>query len=228
MAGRTYRSSWSSVATAGSQDGGVEATQPSALVTRPACSCTSTCCSAVHPPPPSSAGMLVAHRPSSRARAACAAVTSAGSSPPPSSAVTSKPISSSANAAARFCRSRSASLSPYMESPSASFVVVATTTTFFCRRCHNHDKRRHPVGARRGCSQGRAAGFLTECSVYASIVVVPMASPGLPNAADAVVVGGGTVGAWCAYFLRTAGLERVVLIEKGVLGQGASSRAAGV
>ena len=42
------------------------------------------------------------------------------------------------------------------------------------------------------------------------------------------MVGGGTVGAWCAYFLRTAGLERVVLIEKGVLGQGASSRAAGV
>jgi sarcosine oxidase, subunit beta len=46
--------------------------------------------------------------------------------------------------------------------------------------------------------------------------------------ADAVVVGGGTVGAWCAYFLRQAGLARVVLIEKGFLGQGASSRAAGV
>jgi len=46
--------------------------------------------------------------------------------------------------------------------------------------------------------------------------------------ADAVVVGGGTVGAWCAYFLRQAGLARVVLIEKGQLGQGASSRAAGV
>jgi sarcosine oxidase, subunit beta len=46
--------------------------------------------------------------------------------------------------------------------------------------------------------------------------------------ADAVVVGGGTVGAWCAYFLRQAGLARVVLIEKGYLGQGASSRAAGV
>jgi sarcosine oxidase, subunit beta len=43
-----------------------------------------------------------------------------------------------------------------------------------------------------------------------------------------VVVGGGTVGAWCAYFLRRAGLDRVVLIEKGSLGQGASSRAAGV
>ena len=46
--------------------------------------------------------------------------------------------------------------------------------------------------------------------------------------ADAVVVGGGTVGAWCAYFLRRAGLGRVVLVEKGFLGQGASSRAAGV
>jgi sarcosine oxidase subunit beta len=46
--------------------------------------------------------------------------------------------------------------------------------------------------------------------------------------ADAVVVGGGTVGAWCAYFLRRAGLARVVLLEKGFLGQGASSRAAGV
>jgi sarcosine oxidase, subunit beta len=48
------------------------------------------------------------------------------------------------------------------------------------------------------------------------------------GSADAVVVGGGTVGAWCAYFLRRAGLARVVLLEKGFLGQGASSRAAGV
>jgi sarcosine oxidase, subunit beta len=48
------------------------------------------------------------------------------------------------------------------------------------------------------------------------------------GSADAVVVGGGTVGAWCAYFLRRAGLDRVILIEKGALGQGASSRAAGV
>jgi sarcosine oxidase, subunit beta len=54
-----------------------------------------------------------------------------------------------------------------------------------------------------------------------------MASGDLPATADAVVVGGGTVGAWCACFLREAGL-RVVLLEKGVLGQGASSRAAGV
>ena len=46
--------------------------------------------------------------------------------------------------------------------------------------------------------------------------------------ADAVVVGGGTVGGWCAYFLRRSGLDRVVLLEKRTLGQGASSRAAGV
>jgi sarcosine oxidase, subunit beta len=46
--------------------------------------------------------------------------------------------------------------------------------------------------------------------------------------ADAIVVGGGTVGAWCAHFLRNSGVERVVLIEKRTLGQGASSRAAGI
>jgi sarcosine oxidase subunit beta len=48
------------------------------------------------------------------------------------------------------------------------------------------------------------------------------------DSADAVVVGGGTVGGWCAWFLKQAGLERVVLLERGVLGQGASSRAAGM
>lgn len=46
--------------------------------------------------------------------------------------------------------------------------------------------------------------------------------------ADVVVVGGGTVGAWCAWFLRRAGAGHVVLLEKRRLGQGASSRAAGI
>jgi sarcosine oxidase subunit beta len=50
----------------------------------------------------------------------------------------------------------------------------------------------------------------------------------LPATADAVVVGGGTLGGWCAYFLRRSGLDRVLLIEKRTLGQGASSRAAGI
>jgi sarcosine oxidase, subunit beta len=48
------------------------------------------------------------------------------------------------------------------------------------------------------------------------------------HTADAVVVGGGTVGGWCAYFLRRSGLERVVVLDKRNLGQGASSRAAGI
>ena len=45
---------------------------------------------------------------------------------------------------------------------------------------------------------------------------------------DAVVVGGGTIGGWCAWFLRRRGLDRVVLVEAGTLGCGASSRAAGM
>ena len=46
--------------------------------------------------------------------------------------------------------------------------------------------------------------------------------------ADDDGVGGGTIGAWCAVFLRRAGLRRVVLLEAGTLGKGASSRAAGM
>ena len=44
---------------------------------------------------------------------------------------------------------------------------------------------------------------------------------------DAVVVGGGTVGAWAACFLAEAG-RSVVLVEAETLGSGASSRAAGM
>jgi sarcosine oxidase subunit beta len=43
-----------------------------------------------------------------------------------------------------------------------------------------------------------------------------------------VVVGGGTIGAWTAWFLTQAGLRDVVLLERDTLGQGASSRAAGM
>lgn len=50
----------------------------------------------------------------------------------------------------------------------------------------------------------------------------------MSDTADAVVVGGGTVGGWCAYFLRRAGLNTVVLLERQTLGHGASSRAAGI
>ncbi len=42
-----------------------------------------------------------------------------------------------------------------------------------------------------------------------------------------VVVGGGTIGAWCAYFLRQSGVS-VILLEADTVGKGASSRAAGM
>jgi sarcosine oxidase subunit beta len=65
---------------------------------------------------------------------------------------------------------------------------------------------------------------LTDRSVYVSVAVVTT----VPTSADAVVVGGGTIGAWTAWFLRRAGLDEVVLVERATLGQGASSRAAGM
>lgn len=46
--------------------------------------------------------------------------------------------------------------------------------------------------------------------------------------ADLVVVGAGTVGGWASYFARSLGASRVVVIERGRAGDGASSRAAGV
>ncbi|HEY3263569.1 MAG TPA: FAD-binding oxidoreductase [Actinomycetota bacterium] len=48
------------------------------------------------------------------------------------------------------------------------------------------------------------------------------------DVADLVIVGGGTVGGWASVFARRQGAKRVVVLEKGVVGQGASSRAAGV
>jgi sarcosine oxidase subunit beta len=46
--------------------------------------------------------------------------------------------------------------------------------------------------------------------------------------ADVVVVGAGTVGGWASYFARTSGAKRVVVLEQGLVGMGASSRAAGM
>src|SRR6187200_3495988 len=45
---------------------------------------------------------------------------------------------------------------------------------------------------------------------------------------DVVVVGGGTVGAWTAALLAESGVANVVLLEAATLGDGASSRAAGM
>jgi sarcosine oxidase subunit beta len=48
------------------------------------------------------------------------------------------------------------------------------------------------------------------------------------DVADLVVVGAGTVGGWASWFARKAGAKRVVVLERDLVGQGASSRAGGV
>jgi sarcosine oxidase subunit beta len=48
------------------------------------------------------------------------------------------------------------------------------------------------------------------------------------DSADLVVIGGGTVGGWASYFASSQGAERVVVVERGRAGVGASSRAAGI
>lgn len=49
----------------------------------------------------------------------------------------------------------------------------------------------------------------------------------LPERADVVIIGGGVMGLSTAYHLATGGVERVVLLEKGALGEGSTARAAG-
>ena len=46
--------------------------------------------------------------------------------------------------------------------------------------------------------------------------------------ADLVVVGAGTIGGWASVFAAAEGLGRVVVVERGLAGMGASSRAAGI
>lgn len=48
-----------------------------------------------------------------------------------------------------------------------------------------------------------------------------------PAEADVVVIGGGVMGVSTAYHLASAGVERVVLVEKDTLGEGSTARAAG-
>jgi sarcosine oxidase subunit beta len=46
--------------------------------------------------------------------------------------------------------------------------------------------------------------------------------------ADLVVVGAGTIGGWASVFAAAEGIGRVVVLERGLTGMGASSRAAGI
>jgi len=46
--------------------------------------------------------------------------------------------------------------------------------------------------------------------------------------ADLVVVGAGTIGGWASVFAKADGASRVIVLERGLAGMGASSRAAGI
>lgn len=46
--------------------------------------------------------------------------------------------------------------------------------------------------------------------------------------ADLVIVGAGTIGGWSSVFAHADGVGRVVVVERGLVGMGASSRAAGI
>src|ERR671922_2579000 len=48
------------------------------------------------------------------------------------------------------------------------------------------------------------------------------------DVADLVVVGAGTIGGWASVFATEMGAGRVVVLERDLAGQGASSRAAGI
>ncbi len=50
----------------------------------------------------------------------------------------------------------------------------------------------------------------------------------MTDRADLVVIGAGTVGGWASVFARTDGIGRVIVVERGLAGMGASSRAAGI
>ena len=46
--------------------------------------------------------------------------------------------------------------------------------------------------------------------------------------ADLVVIGAGTIGGWASVFAKADGVGRVIVLERGLVGMGASSRAAGI
>ncbi|MFC1579609.1 NAD(P)/FAD-dependent oxidoreductase [Thermodesulfobacteriota bacterium] len=49
----------------------------------------------------------------------------------------------------------------------------------------------------------------------------------VPSKAEVVIIGGGIVGASIAYHLGKAGVKRVLLLEKGIMGQGSTGKCAG-
>jgi sarcosine oxidase subunit beta len=57
--------------------------------------------------------------------------------------------------------------------------------------------------------------------------MIPLRNEAVPATADAVVVGGGVIGLSMAYELARRGLKRIVVLERGYLGGGATGRCGG-
>lgn len=49
----------------------------------------------------------------------------------------------------------------------------------------------------------------------------------LPSSADVIIIGGGIIGASIAYYLAKNGISEVLLLERGMMGEGATARCAG-
>ena len=103
-----------------------------------------------------------------------------------------------------------------------------------------HDVRsavtaRRRRGLRRGMPRSTAEGITREDVV--SPVDDGLSCPNgadrtedhrVADRADLVIVGAGTVGGWASVFAAASGAGRVVVVERGLAGMGASSRAAGI
>ncbi len=49
----------------------------------------------------------------------------------------------------------------------------------------------------------------------------------LPSSAEAVIIGGGIIGVSIAYYLAKKGVREIVLLEKGMIGEGTTGKCAG-
>ncbi len=58
--------------------------------------------------------------------------------------------------------------------------------------------------------------------------LTPLEAGALADRADLVVVGAGTIGGWASVLVQAGGADHVVVLDRGLAGSGASSRAAGI
>ena len=52
-------------------------------------------------------------------------------------------------------------------------------------------------------------------------------NPPLPDSADVVIIGGGIIGVSVAYYLVKKGVRDVLLLERGIMGEGSTAKCVG-